>query len=181
MYVVMPFNHPAIEQLVDALRVYWGQRGVAVHAMDFKQTAKEAALAAHHHLKGYLLEEDQTENPHYSLVEAIITHIYLKAGHGYWSKVLKKRAEKETAAWRKNDLNFIIIVHNLWPDEYSEGFKNVVGKHFVAPILSRSAAPGWATLPESDKWDESDLTEAVKTIATAFKEKQEAGFTEEGS
>lgn len=163
------------EALVPILRTYWGQRGIAVHHMSYDQTAKEAALAASYHLRNN--NEDifgmNGEPIPEGLADAIFCWASLEVDPAAWMKVLAARAARETAAWRENDLNHIIILTGVTTTKAAAWATKYLGKNMHLAI-SRNSLDAHLVTPEelTKEWIERAATFIVKE----YQKRSQAGF-----
>lgn len=157
------------EALVPSLRTYWGQRGIAVHHMDFQQTAKEAAVAANYHLAS---ADPALADP--KQFEKIVAAIWSTRDLVDWFKLFVKRADKEVAAWRQNDLNHIILVTNMHHGDYHAA-GGALGPHmaycvnmdtFNADQYKKEPDPSWVEVTSNG-------------IIKAYSRKLRSGFDSE--
>lgn len=158
---------PFAEALVPGLRTYWGQRGIAVHHMDFNQTVKEAALAANYHLAAAdpaYNEKDGFKN----LVEAIRKSRPITE----WMQLFINRSKRETAEWDKNDLIYIILVTNLHFGDY-HACNTPYGPHMVLNIGSSTNGAGELEAP-TEEW----VSQVQKNLVEEYSMKLKAGFRE---
>ena len=147
MYVVLTHKNAGVlgymESLTNHMRMHWGQRGIAMHVMDYQQTAKEAALAANYHVRHYQDQEPMKEEEIIppALFNAVWAGFRSSDGNpDFWAKIFMSRSKQETQAWRDNGLVYVIVLTGVKDGTEFEVLKPFLGSHMKMSI-------GW---PDAD-------------------------------